>query len=183
MVPEAPELMNLERLMNGPREERVTMFERYVEMLLQGASRDPSFTEFICGYLLSLISPGTLEHTHLLIPSLERVPGALLWYGLCAGLERGSKISRHFGGLGRRMLRDLLRSETLLDLPTCDIAISELEVLAAAPDMLEFRRANQNSVVVELAPFINAQMRMAGRSERPAQVDLFESSPQPGFPK
>ena len=38
-------------------------------------------------------------------------------------------MQSYAAGLGRRIMRDVLRSESLLDLPTCDISITEFSVL------------------------------------------------------
>src|SRR5436190_16871577 len=84
---------------------------------------------FLCGYLASCLHPGSLEYVDLVTSHLSGLPTLMLWYGVCAGLHPQSSVLSEFGGLGRRLLRDVLRREHILDRPDCDLAFDELQVL------------------------------------------------------
>jgi len=143
----------------GPREARVRSVEQALQWLSEHKSQD-TLASFVAGYLLSRIGPGTFEHYGVALPFLQALPEMFVWYGLCAGLNERSELSNQFAGLGRRIVREILRNEDILDSPRCDIAIAELEVLAGGPDArLDFRTGDRGYIDVEIAPCVNVVMR------------------------
>ena len=99
----------------------------------------------------------------------SRVPGVHLWYGFCAGLYKKNSLQSFSGGLGRRIVRDLERNDSVYARPYCDIAISELEVLMGADKRFDFKLGLPGTIEIELAPcittFQSVQQQPAERSE------------------
>ena len=155
-----PELREAQVEMQSTRERRVLFFEHFLLSLSGGRSPDPAFASFLCGFLASQIGPGTLDYLSLIIPLLDRFPSALLWYGLCSGLQKRSSLYGFSGGLGRRVLREILRNETLFDSPQGDLAIAELEVVAVNDTAsTEFRTGAQGGLAIEILPLVNTTVR------------------------
>ncbi len=142
------------------REERVRRVERALRILSHENTIDKMLRSFIGGYLASRIAPGTFEHHELLIPYLLELPSLILWYGMCAGLPKDSKL-RNFGfGIGRKIIRDALQEDMMLNKPRCDIALEELEVLAGGENWVQYIQPKESGhLVVELLPCVNCTMR------------------------
>lgn len=161
-----PEIRATKERMHGPREERVIAIEKSLPVLLNKRFNDATTVAFLCGYLASQVSPGTFDHSSLVAPHLQTFPTALLWYGLCAGLQERSNLQSYSVGLGRRVVRDVLRNENFLDRPHCDIALSELEVLSSAESqMADLRTGTPGRLEVEIAPCVTTVVRWPPRSE------------------
>jgi hypothetical protein len=173
-----PTLRGALREMEGNREKRVLFFERFLFSLRGYAYTD--IGSFACGLLASQIGPGTLDYLPLILPSLDQFPTALLWYGLCSGLQRKSSLYGFSNGLGRRVLREVLRNENIFDSPLADIALAELEVLAtndSVPD--EFRTGALSSLGIELLPSVITSVRWPPRLTD-QQPELFPSDDSAG---
>ena len=157
--------------MKGPLESRVVSLERALGILSSQRINDRTTASFISGYLASQVSPGTIDHIGLLVPFLPQLPGALLWCGLCAGLQQRSSLLNHGGGLGRRILQEALRNDSMLDEPHCDIALAELEILIKAESQLfELRTLNPGQLEVEIAPCVNTVLRWPTRGEKEMEM-------------
>jgi hypothetical protein len=137
----------------GTREARVARLELAVRRAIADRVVD---ADFALGYLASRVNPGTLVHAPLLVPALERYPAAMLWYGVCAGISDPNAILAAFGGLGRRVLRELYAPHELLSRTRCDLAWDELDMfLRERPhDPPEFTTASANQLSIELDPGI-----------------------------
>jgi hypothetical protein len=169
-----PHLREARKEMQGPREGRVVFFERFVLSLADISKGDSVSASFLCGFLASQIGPGTLDYISLLAPHLDRFPTTLLWYGLCSGLQHRSSLYGFSSGLGRRILREVLRKETLFDAPQSDIALSELEALTSNDTMaMEFRTWAQGVMAIEIAPLIASAVRWPPKQAD--QVELFST--------
>ena len=167
-----PEVREAKKQMLESREERVVTFERSVTHLRSFALRDKSIASFLCGYLASQVSPGTFDHAMLVAPQVRSLPASFLWFGLCAGLRNHASLQRHLPGLGRRILREILRSDSLLETPRCDIAIAELEVLSRIEDQIvSLRPAVQGHLEVEIAPCVTTNIRWPLRHGEGTDVD------------
>ena len=172
LVGNSKELLVARERMQGPREERVTRFEDAVANLAHTPTVNPEVASFLCGYLASLIDPGSLTHARLLSPLLDRFPTALLWYGLCAGFHQKNELLSQFNALGRRVLRDVVNPESLLSRPQSDIAIEELEVfLRGDKPLREFHRGSPKHISIEIAPRIRTTLNWPDHSAR-EQEDL-----------
>ncbi len=155
-----PGLAPLREVLKGPREDRLSLFEHLVEGASEStAARNPS-TEFLCAYVASSISPGTLDHLHALFPYLNTFPTLLIWYGLCAGLSSRAGLGPALNGLVRRVSRELVREEHFLQNPTSDIGFNELELMStSAREWGDLRTSAPGQIVVELLPLINSHYR------------------------
>jgi len=172
LATEYPSIRDAKREMRGPREARVLFFERFVPSLADARRTDPEFAGFLSGFLASQIGPGTLDYIPLLAPYLDRFPSALLWYGLCSGLQHRSSLWGFSGGLGRRVLREILRKESLSDSPQSDIALAELEILTSSDaDAMEFRTGWQGVLAIEILPLVVTTVRWPSRQTD--QTELF----------
>jgi hypothetical protein len=169
------ELAGVPEKMQGPREERVSRFESAVSSLSHDARINLGTASFVCGYLASLIEPGSLAYAKLVAPHLGRFPTAMLWYGLCAGMERGNILLSQFSALGRRVMRDLQLTEGFLTTPNSDIAIEELEVFFEGDKPLhEFQRSSPRHISIEIFPGINTLLNWPDRTVR-EQPDYLDS--------
>lgn len=161
-----PEISRIREDMRGPREERVALLERSMASSFSKKRGDETTMAFLSGYLASMIGPGSMDHLQLLTPYLDTVPTALVWYGLCAGLQAQSSLQNYSGGLGRRVLRDVLRNEHFLDRPHCDIALAELEVLVGSESgALNFRTSHQGQLELELVSCVTTVLRWPSRTD------------------
>jgi hypothetical protein len=177
---------SLQRLSNGrvpphlfmeavktPREQRVVAFESTIRQLAFGPTAEPAIN-FVVGYLASLVSDGSLEHSHLVFPIQAQFPTAMLWYGMCAALSPSSRVLTDYGHLGLRILRMLERDSSLMTPPTCDISLAELEViLRGQPRSRGFRQTHASSLRIELAPGVTTLTRSIGNHSTVEQPGLF----------
>ncbi len=163
------ELRNAFEIQKLRREDRVQRLRSVVDSSIR--ARDPLFS-FAVGYLGSTIAPGTFDHYGTMRELESRVPGVLLWYGFCAGLYKKNSLQSFAGGLGRRVVRDLERNDSVYARPYCDIAISELEVLLGADKRFDFKLGLPGTIEVELAPCITTfQSLQQQPTERQEGVD------------
>lgn len=161
---EVPEFAVLRNELGGPREERLALFEQAIKAIPR-AARGNSNAEFLCAYLASAISPGTLDHLHVLLPHVDTFPSLLIWYGLCAGLSRKQNFGPSLNGLGRRVQRELFREDHFLQTPSCDISFTELQIISkSARDWTDIPTSAAGQFVVELLPCTNSYYR-SPRSE------------------
>ena len=151
-----------ENMMRGSREDRVRVFEEFLNRKEGISGPKPEIMSFMLGYLASRIAPGTIRHSSVLGQIVHRFPTAMLWYGLCSGFAEGeANISnaskRHSVDLplsARRVVRELIRPESVLGTPVCDIGYIELLALSqTGGNPLEgLIKTTQGSVIVELLP-------------------------------
>jgi hypothetical protein len=147
--------------MSERKEDRVRLFEALVSQMPSdsGVSLTASF---VCGFLASLVSQGTLDHADLIFPVLDRFPTALMWYSVCVGLQPSSRLQSYGYGLGRRLLRDVLRPDHLFSRPHADVAIDELQVFSNSRNQqVRIHQRNSTSLSVEIAPMVTVPLRSA----------------------
>ncbi|MFH1977477.1 MAG: hypothetical protein ABIJ52_18300 [Pseudomonadota bacterium] len=175
-----PILINAQENMKATREERVRFFQKILSGQLYFNSQSDVEQSFILGYLGSLIGPGTLSHFDLVERCTNNFPSALLWYGLCAGLYEKNEILNSFNGLGRRLLRELFRPESMFEKPTCDISISELKLyIEGERPKTDFRTFASNRIYVELYPGISTYLiwQIKKPEQQPEkQIGMFKTS-------
>jgi hypothetical protein len=161
--------------MQGTREERVELFERVLEKSITSeSSTEESFT---LGYLASRIFPGTLTHAPLLAPARQNHPSAMLWYGVCAGLSSECNLFAEFGGVGRRVLRDLLALDDFQTRPRADIASSELEILLSGERPDDFPVTSPSQLSIELEPGISTVVNWSSRARARRSPEFTASRP------
>jgi hypothetical protein len=173
-------LVNAQEKMKAPREDRVRFFEKITASDFTSDTVHPNVRAFIYGYLASLIGPGSLAYSDLLTQHVPRHRTVLLWYGLCAGLIEKNEVLGSFNVLGRRLLRDLLRNESLMTPPSADISVSELEVLLGPKfGDLDFRTFSSSYINIELFPFVSTFATLQRRGQDQQQT-IFSGLP-PAF--
>ena len=156
-----------------PREQRVVAFESTIRQLAFGPTAEPQIN-FVVGYLASLISDGSLEHSHLVFPIQAQFPTAMLWYGMCAALSPSSRVMTDYSHLGLRILRMLDRDLNLMTPPTCDISLPEFEVMMRGqPRSRGFRQTHASSLRIELIPGVTTLTRSIGNQIGIEQPGLF----------
>jgi hypothetical protein len=75
--------------------------------------------------------------------------------------------------LGRRILREVLREEALLDSPKSDIALTELEAMTVYDSAsAEFRTGAQGLLEIEIAPLVTTTVRWPPKQTE--QQELFQ---------
>ena len=157
-----PSVKDSINIMRESKEKRVEWFEDMARRLqdsynLAIASDTASF---LCGYLLSQVTRGSMQHAEILRPYLRRFPTVIMWYGLCAGLYKNTGIYNELGGLGSRILRDLQEKFNILERPKADIAFEELEVLFSTEKIdKKFIQENHSYLTVELLPGLHAVVK------------------------
>jgi len=160
--------------MESAREDRVRYFERLLTDNSKFKFSNSSLLhEFIFGYLGSLIGPGTLTYTELVFRHAASFPTILLWYGLCAGLQKKNELLSSYNVLGRRIARELLRYESLLRPPDSDIAFSELQVLFEGDvKVKDFLTYTSTRVIIEILPCISTNLVWTTKDSK-QQIELF----------
>lgn len=151
--------ISLQSIEDASREERGS----YLQRLFKGG-RVPSDAgrEAAQGFLATQIAPGSLEHLDIVLG--QGSPEAAFWYVLFAALQKPHSVLNAFGGLGRRVTRDVRDCETLDRSPRADIALDELKILARLNfDELASKIGHSNEIEVELLPGVSGTFRF-GRS-------------------
>jgi hypothetical protein len=170
------EFVNLRSELNRPREERLSLFEQAIHAISRSEIKGDFTAEFLCGYLASAISPGTLDHIHVVLPYIRTFPTLIIWYGLCAGLSSKDNLSAGLNGLVRRVQRELFREDDFLRTPSCDISFAELQLVSkSAREWTDIRTSAAGQFVVELLPSINSHYRLPraeGAVETPSSETL-----------
>jgi len=70
------------------------------------------------------------------------------------------------------VLREILREETLFDIPQSDISLAELEALTADDTKgTDFRTGTQGLLAIEISPLVTATVRWPPK--QPDQAELF----------
>jgi len=151
--------------MRGPREDRIMALDELIMRLKRSHSLDIEVGTFLIAYFASQISPGTLDHAQLLFPHLDAFPGVLIWYGMCAGMYQDSTINSFAGGLGKRVMREVLRPESFLSRPSCDVSISELQMMLSQDrGATTFRTNSSSHLELELHPCVVGAFRWPPRA-------------------
>lgn len=151
--------ISLQGIESASREERGA----YLQRMFRGEHRPGSLEQGAAqGFLATQVAPGSLEHLDIVLS--QGGPEAAFWYVLFATLQKPHAILNAFGGLGRRISRDVRDCETLDRSPRADIGLDELRLLARAnADSLVSKVGHSNEIEIELLPGISATFRF-GRS-------------------
>src|SRR5260370_9656370 len=136
--------------MEDTREERIQYLEASLGVLK--VSQDRVTSSFGAGLLMSQVAPGTLDHFKIIQPLSSDLPLAFMWYGVFAGLHEKTTILNYGDGIGRRIVRELIRPEDFLERPNCDIAVAELEVLSRDVSDSDFRAGLSRNLEVDVPP-------------------------------
>ena len=161
LVSPFPHIESLIEIMEGPREGRVKAAELAIRTLAHGPEAMRVRRAFTAGYIVSRIQPGSLAHFSLLFPLIHNLRESFLWYGACSGLTPETAVDDYGNGLGWLMKRELGRASCWLDRPTCDISLSEMEVLLRSREGSKFSLPTlANGVLnVEIFPLISTSVK------------------------
>jgi hypothetical protein len=170
-----------EPMMHGSREDRVLAFEEFVRRSDGTSAHNPEVMSFMLGYFASRIAPGTIRHSKVLDQITLRYPTAMLWYGFCSGFGESraemTDVSPKAGPdlplSARRVIRELLRPETILGTPVCDIGYLELLALSrtGGSPLESLVRATQGSIAVELLPGVCTSLNVSLRPSDDLQAE------------
>jgi hypothetical protein len=158
-------------LFDMPREDQLIFLDNTARTL--GGSDVPMFlAEAWLGMLAARLGNGSFEYLGLLDNVRDRFPGASMWFALFSIWRPGFDGLIVGSCLGRRVAREISAPRNLFEAPTCDIALSEYEVLARAGGLASVRSTVASSMEVELRPLVAAKFRIASK----AREDRTESS-------
>ena len=134
-----------------PREARL--------QLLKSAARAVAGTsdlrlKLAIGYLGSVIAPGTFDHYRTMKEIDLQINGAIYCYGFCSGLFRKNNLQAFSSGVGRRVIRDLERGDSIYGRPYCDIGIKEFEMLSQSEKEFNLPMGTPGNIEIELVPSV-----------------------------
>jgi hypothetical protein len=165
------ELVSLKVLVDGTREERVLALDGLLSSVVRSSESSQDTKAFICGYLTSLIAPGTMDHMGLLASINQILPTAPMWYGFCAGLKGNDGRYLYSANIGRRVMRELTRRIIWTDPPTCDIAVGELiVVMTSSRSIPDYLRTGVGFIEIEVAPGVICSLRYPSLSRDDAEA-------------
>lgn len=160
---------------DAPREQRVLAFEAvYSEIAESRARRDGD--SFILAYLASQVSPGSMDHIALLRTAPPELRASYFWYGMLAGLAPGSTVHSAYEGLGRRVLRDLTRPESIYERPYVDVDLLELLMAGESSRPDSIKGALPEVLSVSLLPCVSSLVQLTRGSGAGADAAVVRSS-------
>lgn len=170
------EIAGVASRLRGPRESRLVAVEHLLDHVdLQERSLSV-VDRFALAYCVSAIVPGSLAQSSLAARLLRGSPGALIWLSLCAGLHPEARVGYEFGGVGLRVVRDLLVPEPLVSRPRADIALAELEMLTMGNHReLELPTGSTSTISIEIAPGITTVVPWGTGRARLSGSDMLDS--------
>ncbi|MCB8747800.1 hypothetical protein LHU53_12890 [Rhodoferax sp. U2-2l] len=179
-----PRSVSIEDLHSLAREERGLYLQDALRSLASISSRaENQEMTAACAFLATRIAPGSLEHLDVLKSASK--PELLAWYAIYAALQNPKEILSLHGGLGFRLMRDLLRVEEKLAPPIADISYTELKIVARAGlDAMAGRIGHASELQVEIVPYVSTSFTFQSRNrprwgEGQASLDTghFDSPP------
>lgn len=144
------------------REEQLKMLDRVHASLPSSPWQRPA-RDIVVAALLALIAQGSFEYLSLAREFEGNSSNVTLWFSLFCSLHKSSDVFSISDCLGRRIARELDRSQSMYSAPKCDIAFEELSVLSSDVGGLRFRTEAGSWMTVELFPGVNAKFPMARR--------------------
>jgi hypothetical protein len=165
--------LSLKEYASLSREMRVEAFESDAKNIVSKRVH-PLEAGFLIGYMASLVSSGSTEHSAIVAPFQQIYPTAMVWYFVCNALISRDRFLTDYGYLGIRTLRILRDNRTMTSMPSCDISLNEFRVILRGREQTRlFRRASSSLLRVELAPNITTVVKWPLRSSPTNQLDLF----------
>ncbi|MBI1774610.1 MAG: hypothetical protein HYR63_04605 [Proteobacteria bacterium] len=188
MAREAPDLRDLSVIETIGAEDRVRLFDRFVEVLREMTGRREAkgreLLRFAIGYLVGRIGAGETNLKLLNVISRNE-PATMVWATTLPALFRPFPWGRAFDGLGRLILRDLLAPLHPTDIPVADISLDELRVIVNPQvdyKRLPFRTCQRAFALVELAPGVSHAMSLQGTIRHPRASNVSSSTQTPLLP-
>jgi hypothetical protein len=150
----------LPRLGSLTAEQRVQIFDVLAPRLVNRfGSDDQANSAFALALAAFICRPGLEQQSGLLAEHARSLPEAWLWLGaLQAFAPSIDTLSLGFGG-GWRVMRELVRGDTIWDMTSADLGLLELEVLARSRTFQ--RLAERPRLDVEIYPMIISAIRAA----------------------
>ena len=158
------------RILELPPQERVDLFDKTLPVIANNLRATQTERSFAAAMVGSFCKPGSFQQYRLLREHSEKTPESMLWFGLIQGLQRTTDALDIGEGLGRRVLRDLLRDEQIADRPCSDINLVELEILSRGNPLKSVRTEISSQIRVEVQPAIYTVARW--RSAESEQTEL-----------
>lgn len=159
------------------RENRLTVIEKIIADIRGPRSQeipDRFNADLVCGYLLSLIDPGSVDYIDVAL-SLDGGRGYVAAaYSMCAGLMGGDKFLWKYDGFGLTVVSsDRWKTDSVLG-SSPDLSLDELRVLKSRVSAtgFDFRTRNPALVEVELVPDVTGCFQNGARRESsPPRID------------
>jgi hypothetical protein len=139
--------------LNTNLENKVILFERFVNIIDSEISIPMYQKDIIIGFLCSKLSNGSLEHFILLKFLINRYPLIILWYGFFSSFIERSNIFMYNNGLGLRLLKAINEDFDLLNDFNYDFSYEEFKLLNNSKDRNRIFNM-QNIMRIELFPGI-----------------------------
>jgi hypothetical protein len=172
-----PDELTLASIPDLSPQDRVVRFDAIAPMILKSDRTSRDERVFALAILASLCKPGSLQQFNLLREHPVGLPESMLWFGIIQGLHRVNDVLNLADGLGRRILKEILQYERILDRPRSDICLQELEVLLRGNIQPSIRTAVWSQICVEVQPAIYSTARWKPRGA-PLQTELQMEAPK-----
>lgn len=157
---------------DAPREQRVLAFQGVYSEIAQSRARQDG-DSFILAYLASQVSPGSMDHIALLRTAPPELRASYFWYGMLAGLAPASTVHAAYEGLGRRVLRDLTRSESIFERPYVDVDLVELLMAAESSRPDSIKGVLPEMLNVSISPCVSSLVKLTrGPGAGPENADV-----------
>ena len=169
------------KVLTSSREERIRAFSDFLNHR-DVWSRDPLASQFMAGLLLAIAGNGSFDLLRSSRELLSRAPVSIIWFGVCASLFAESNVLTIANCVGRRLLRDLKRSQDLFDPPRADLNSYEYRILSGDPRALDqVNSQSPDSIEVELLANVTTRVSKyeSSRDDRLAEdVEVLAGSLQ-----
>ena len=157
------------------REARLTVIERAIENIRRSrAAEDRFIADLVCGFLLSLIDPGSVDHMDVALTLDGNVGYVAAAYCMCAGLMGGDRFLWKYDGFGLAVVAsDRWKTDSFLG-SSPDLCLDELKILKGriSAGGFDFRTQYPAAVEVELVPDVTGCFPNGARREAsPSRID------------
>ncbi|TGP24226.1 MULTISPECIES: hypothetical protein [unclassified Mesorhizobium] len=149
-----------EKQFEFPREEQLAFLDRTAQALVR-SSLPKALSEAWVGFLTARLSNGSFDYVGVLEGVRDALPGSLLWFALFSCWRPGFDGLVNGRCLGRRVAREVFERTSLFDAPTCDISLTEYDMLGASRSADSLRTKVSSVVDIELLPLISSKFRGA----------------------
>lgn len=167
----------LHRLPQLTPEQRVREFDKVISGLSAIAPNESLVSRhalaMLAGYL-STVAAGGAPSLSLLEPHAQRWPEMTAWAYVLGSVGQQVVWTSSFDGLGRLVIRELMRSLRLDEAPTCDFSLDEAAVLfdSQLTDPLVHLRIKQSRIVtVSLTPGVNILVPLGEQIQEARSTD------------
>lgn len=169
--------VSLEGISKAPREERGSLLQKSLQDHGLGVSKEDR--DAARGFLATQVAPNSLDHIDILLT--RSGPGAAFWYVFFATLQSPLALLSAFGGIGRRLSRDIHDVESFDMPPKADIGFEEIKVFSRfGMDELGRKIGHSNQIEVELLPLVTAAFRFGRtQSTKPTSSSDLSYNPVP----